>query len=57
MPDMRARVDENTYLDLRLASVQFQRELKRQISISELITAAWKIAKTRPAELRKALER
>jgi len=57
VPDMRPRVEQDTYFDLRLASAEYQRDLKRQISISELITAAWKIAKTHPAELRKALER
>jgi len=57
VPDMRPRVEQDTYFDLRLASAEYQSDLKRQISISELITAAWKIAKTHPAELRKALER
>jgi hypothetical protein len=55
MPDMRPRVSEDTYFDLRLASAEFQRELKRQITISELITAAWKITKNHPDELRQIL--
>jgi hypothetical protein len=55
MPDMRPRVTENTYYDLRLASAEFQRELKRRITISELITAAWQVTKNHPDELRQIL--
>ena len=57
MPDMRPRLDENTYFDLRLASAEYQRRLKRQVSMSELITAAWTIAKVHSIELIQILER
>ncbi len=55
MTDARPRLAEDTHLDMRMDTIRFQRELKRQVSISDLITAAWQVAKDHPEELRAKL--
>lgn len=48
-------MSDDTYKMLRMASVRYQFELKRQVSMGDLIAAALTVANKHPDELKAAL--
>jgi hypothetical protein len=51
----QVRVKDTTYGTLRTESLKYQLELKRQVSMGELISAALAVAAKHPGEISKIL--
>jgi hypothetical protein len=51
----QARVNDATYRILRTESLKYQLQLKRQVSMGELISAALAVAANHPDEISAAL--